>query len=78
MKLLKNGEHCEECKKDKNIFCPRNVDGQCLECGIKLCAGHLMIHFKKIHCMALDFNHCSKEVSNSPNNKLLGILGGIL
>jgi hypothetical protein len=54
-------EICPECKKDKEIFCPRNVDGQCLECGIKLCAAHLMIHFKKVHCMALDLEHCSNK-----------------
>lgn len=41
-------EICPECRKDKDIFCPRNVDGQCLECGTKLCAGHLMEHFKKV------------------------------
>lgn len=27
---------CPECEKDKNIFCPRNTDGKCNECGYAL------------------------------------------
>lgn len=52
---------CPECKADDNVFCPRNADGRCLECGIELCAAHLMQHFKEVHCMALDLAHCSVD-----------------
>lgn len=50
---------CAECEADPDVFCPRNVDGRCLECDIELCAAHLMQHFRDVHCMALDLTHCS-------------------
>lgn len=50
---------CPECEAAAKIFCPRNVDGRCLECGIELCAAHLMIHFQDVHCMTLDLVHCT-------------------
>ena len=28
-------EICPMCKADEKVFCPRNVDAQCLECGQK-------------------------------------------
>jgi hypothetical protein len=46
---------CPECVADKQVACPRDVDGQCLECGAKLCARHLMIHFQKVHVMSLEW-----------------------
>ena len=54
-------EICPECKKDPEVACPRNVDGQCLECGARLCARHLMLHFKKVHCISLPWRGFLKE-----------------
>lgn len=54
-------EHCPECLKDPNVFCPRDVDAQCLICGKKFCGAHIGPHLKKEHCVALDLAHCSKE-----------------
>lgn len=50
---------CPDCQNDEKVFCPRNVDGICIECGIRLCAAHLLKHFKEIHCISLDLEHCS-------------------
>lgn len=53
-------EVCEECLKDKRIFCPRDVDAKCLICGKNFCGGHIGKHLLKVHCVALDFTHCRK------------------
>lgn len=51
-------EHCPKCVADKKVFCPRDVDVQCLICGKKLCGAHIIPHLKE-HCVALDLAHCS-------------------
>lgn len=51
-KILKQ---CPECKNDQEVACPRDVDGKCLECGVELCARHLMQHFVKVHCIDLNW-----------------------
>jgi len=56
-------EHCSECVKDDNVFCPRNNDGMCLECGKVFCAAHLIEHFKAVHCMSLTLEHCSVKAA---------------
>ena len=55
--------HCPDCIKDSTIFCPRNVDGRCLECGAELYASHLMEHFRKVHCMSLTLDHCREALA---------------
>ncbi|ODS33548.1 MAG: hypothetical protein SCARUB_01282 [Candidatus Scalindua rubra] len=52
--------HCDECIKDQKVFCPRDTDGTCDHCGKSLCAYHLIEHWRKVHCIALDNEHCSK------------------
>jgi len=51
---------CPDCQSDLQTACPRDVDGQCLECGAKLCAHHLMIHFKKVHCISIEWRGMQK------------------
>lgn len=55
-----SNEICPECEADPDVFCPRNVDGKCLECGLELCAAHLVEHFRSVHFMSLGLEHCSK------------------
>lgn len=44
---------CPDCRVDPDVTCPRNVDGECLECGARLCASHLLMHFRVNHCIIL-------------------------
>jgi len=46
---------CPDCIADPEIKCPRNKDGKCLECGAELCAYHLMKHFRKDHCISIEW-----------------------
>ena len=59
--MYKPPELCQECKDDPNTAYPRDVDGMCLECGKRLCAHHLMEHFKKIHCIDIEWKGLQKE-----------------
>ena len=60
-------EHCGMCRDDPKIFCPRDVDVQCLICGKKMCGAHMVDHLKRVHCVALDLGHCSiKEIYGKP------------
>lgn len=45
--------HCPECKKDAEIACPRDVDAECLHCGLKLCGRHILTHLKEVHLVSL-------------------------
>jgi len=51
-------EICSLCKADGKVFCPRNVDAQCLECGEKFCGAHIGQHLKDIHYISLTLDHC--------------------
>ena len=51
--------HCPDCVADKNVFCPRDCDAECLDCGKAFCAHHIGKHLET-HFIALDNNHCSK------------------
>jgi len=51
---------CSMCKADDKVFCPRNVDAQCLECGERFCGAHIGQHLKEVHCISLDLAHCSE------------------
>jgi hypothetical protein len=53
-------EICKKCKEDPKVFCPRNVDVQCLDCGLRVCGGHIIEHLKE-HCIATDLKHCREE-----------------
>lgn len=55
-------EYCEDCLKDDTVFCKRNPDAQCLECGARLCAGHIAGHLQKEHCMSLSMEYCSEKI----------------
>jgi len=57
--MAKSLSLCPDCIAEPDVFCPRDSDGQCLECGVKLCAAHLLIHFEKAHFMTLTLKHCS-------------------
>jgi hypothetical protein len=58
---MKPFKKCPECVKDKQVACPRDVDGKCLECGVELCARHLMQHFQKTHFMDLKWRGFLKK-----------------
>ena len=59
--LLKlNMGHCELCVADDNIFCNRDCDVQCLDCGHGFCLAHIVEHCKKAHFIADNNNHCTK------------------
>ena len=51
-------EHCKMCLEDEKIFCPRNPDAECLECGARLCGGHIGQHLLETHCIAINNDHC--------------------
>ena len=55
------GEHCPDCLTDKTVFCPRDTDAQCLICRKRFCGAHIGPHLEKVHCVALDNDHCSEE-----------------
>lgn len=57
-------ERCEMCEEDENVFCPRDVDAECLECGGQFCGAHIGQHLKEEHCISLDLSHCSTEVKD--------------
>jgi len=52
-----NTQICPDCRADPKVFCPRNVDVQCLDCGRRVCGGHIVEHLKS-HCIALTLDHC--------------------
>jgi hypothetical protein len=55
---LKIMEICPLCLADKKVFCPRDVDAQCVECGQKFCGAHIGQHLKEAHCISLTLDHC--------------------
>ncbi|KKN74901.1 hypothetical protein LCGC14_0386500 [marine sediment metagenome] len=50
--------HCPDCLADDKIFCPRNPDAKCLDCGKSFCGAHIGPHLKDVHCIALTNDHC--------------------
>jgi len=57
---MKEIKLCPECQADPAIACPRDVEGQCLECGAKLCAHHLMLHVTYVHCISIEWTGFQK------------------
>ena len=57
-------EHCSLCTMDPEVFCPRDVDAKCLECGENFCGAHIGPHLKKVHFISLDLDHCSIKVKS--------------
>lgn len=53
--------HCPMCVKDDNVFCNRDCDAKCLDCGKGFCLAHIVEHGKKVHLMIDNNDHCSKE-----------------
>lgn len=53
-------EHCPDCLEDEKVFCPRDTDAQCLECGQRYCGAHIGSHLKQVHCISLNLDHCSE------------------
>ena len=51
--------HCELCVADPKVFCNRDCDAQCLECGHGFCLAHIVQHGKTVHLMADNNGHCS-------------------
>lgn len=49
------------CIADKNIFCPRDCDAKCLECGRGFCAGHIIEHLHTEHLVTNTMDHCTKN-----------------
>lgn len=56
--LVKPMKHCPPCLADKKVFCPRDIDAQCLECGQGFCGAHIGQHLKEVHCISLNLDHC--------------------
>ena len=57
--LLKQMEHCPHCVEDDKVFCPRDMDVACLECGECFCAGHIALHLRIKHFIVTSMAHCS-------------------
>ena len=55
--------YCTICKVDKTVFCPRDCDVQCLECGEGFCLGHIIQHQEKEHFITSSMEHCTKKDS---------------
>jgi len=56
---------CPSCVADENIFCNRDCDAKCLECGKAFCLGHIIQHGESIHFMSSNNDHCTKEIKNN-------------
>lgn len=56
--------HCPMCISDENIFCNRDCDVKCLDCGKGFCLGHIIEHCKSEHQMIDNNKHCTKEIKN--------------
>lgn len=54
-------ELCPDCKNDPKIACSRNVDGMCLECGVKLCARHMVLHWMREHHISIEWTGLKKR-----------------
>jgi hypothetical protein len=46
---VKRALSCQDCVADPEVACWRDPDVQCLQCGKKLCAHHVLHHLEKIH-----------------------------
>lgn len=53
-------EHCPMCIADAKVFCPRDVDAECLICGHRFCGAHIGEHLEKEHCVSLNLEHCKE------------------
>jgi len=60
--ITKQLTHCAFCRADPKVFCPRDHDCACLECGECFCAGHILIHMKNVHFVESSMEHCTKNV----------------
>lgn len=54
-------EVCKSCVEDMNVICKRDADVQCRHCLGYFCGGHIAEHLQKVHCVAIDNKHCTKE-----------------
>lgn len=54
-------ELCPACVDDENIFCPRDVDAECVHCGLGCCAGHILQYLRHDHCVTASLAHCSTD-----------------
>jgi len=46
---------CEDCLKDPEVECKRDLDVQCIHCGKKLCGYHMARHLEKEHLVDLNW-----------------------
>jgi hypothetical protein len=46
---------CPECKEDKEVACPRDVDGICTHCMKRLCGHHLIKHLEEVHKVSIEW-----------------------
>ena len=58
---LRGVEYCPDCLADEKVFCPRDPDVQCLQCGKKFCGAHIGPHLQQEHCVSLNLDHCRKD-----------------
>ena len=64
--------HCPICLTDASIFCPRDMDAQCLHCGLAFCGAHIGPHLQKVHCVILGLYHCRSSIEPAPPTLLRG------
>lgn len=59
--VWKKIQHCSMCLNDPEVACPRNVDVECLECGKRLCAKHMIEHLTKEHFISIEWRGFLKK-----------------
>lgn len=53
---------CADCVKDPEVACWRDPDAQCLQCGKKLCAHHILPHLRDAHQVSVEWRGFLKAV----------------
>ena len=59
--LTKQINQCTKCVDDPGVFCNRDNDAACLECGECFCAGHIIEHMKEKHSIESSMEHCTRR-----------------
>lgn len=59
--IKKQLTHCTKCILDSRVFCHRDNDAACLECGECFCAGHIIEHLKEKHFIESSMDYCSER-----------------
>lgn len=58
---LKRELSCPDCVTDPDVACWRDPDVQCLTCGKKLCAHHVLPHLQSVHFVSVEWRGMLKS-----------------